>query len=539
MAKVVVSSGYSLYGPNGGRMASPDFTGWHYASLLPDGSVELRPNSREVFVDLTNVTLKGTGLSITPNPASGPGLAVADRHVTGTITGFSYLSGTTVSHGSVGVQYNITGLNVSFSALVAAGSDPLALLLAGHDEVIGSNSYDALYGYGGNDQIFGGSGDDYLDGGAGNDLLYGGLGADHLVGGADYDFLRGDEGGDRLDGGAGTDRADYYNSNAAVTINLAAGTGVGGHAHGDILIGIENVYGSAFSDVLIGSNFANTLFGYAGNDQLYGLAGNDVLYGQDGNDILRGDEGADVINGGAGIDRADYYNSNAGVFINLTSGIGYYGHAHGDTFSGIENLYGSAFDDVLAGSAEANTLYGNAGNDKLFGLAGNDYLEGQAGHDALYGGNGYDVLGGGDGDDGLFGEAGNDTMYGGTGNDYLAGGDGNDVIWGDAGHDQIDAGAGNDYVVLGVGDDAFTLGAGDDRVRFDYGNGRDTIFDFGNGHDVIDFSATDMTLAVLQANAIDTAGGVLLQVGSGSILLAGLSLHQIEWSYDFAFAPTH
>jgi Ca2+-binding RTX toxin-like protein len=400
----------------------------------------------------------------------------------------------------------------------------------------GTDAGDDIRALGGNDQVFAGAGDDYVDGGNGSDILYGQLGADNLVGGEGNDYFRGDEGGDRLNGGAGSDRADYYNSNAGVSINLAAGTASGGHAQGDLLIAVESVYGSSFADVIIGSNVANTLYGNTGNDQLYGLAGNDVLYGQAGNDFLRGDAGADIIDGGAGIDRADYYNSSVGVTINLTSGAGYYGDAQGDLFYGIENLYGSAFDDVLAGSAESNIFYGNSGNDRLFGLAGNDVLEGQAGNDALYGGSGNDVLGGGDGVDGLFGDTGNDTIYGGNGDDYLAGGDGNDVMSGDVGNDQIDAGAGNDFVVLGLGNDGFTLGAGDDRVRFDYGNGQDTIFDFGNGHDVIDFSATDMTVAALQANAVDTAAGVLLQVGSGTILLAGLQLYQIEWNYDFAFA---
>jgi hypothetical protein len=73
-------------------------------------------------------------------------------------------------------------------------------------------------------------------------------------------------------------------------------------------------------------------------------------------------------------------------------------------------------------------------------------------------------------------------------------------------------------------------------VRFDYGNGADTIADFGNGHDVIDFTATDMTLAALQANTVQTEAGVLMTLGSGSILLSGLTLAHLDWTNDFVFA---
>ena len=90
--------------------------------------------------------------------------------------------------------------------------------------------------------------------------------------------------------------------------------------------------------------------------------------------------------------------------------------------------------------------------------------------------------------------------------------------------------------MLGAGDDQFTLGLGDDRVRFDYGNGADIIRDFGNGNDVIDFTWTDMTRAALQANTVQTAAGVLMNLGSGSILLEGLQLSQIDWAGDFVFA---
>ena len=63
--------------------------------------------------------------------------------------------------------------------------------------------------------------------------------------GAGDDRLIGGQGADVLTGGAGTDIADYSASAGGVTIDLAAGTGIGSEAQGDTLTEIENVDGSA------------------------------------------------------------------------------------------------------------------------------------------------------------------------------------------------------------------------------------------------------------------------------------------------------
>ena len=388
-------------------------------------------------------------------------------------------------------------------------------------------SVENAIGSSGHDQLTGDTGANVLTGLAGSDGLYGGAGNDQLFGGDGDDGLSGDAGADILNGGAGIDRADYRLSTTDISVNLSSGTA----SDGDTLTGIENVTGGSGNDLLVGNTGVNVLSGGGGSDRLYGGAGIDTLNGDDGNDLLGGGAGADFIYGGAGTDRADYNGAAAGVTVNLTTGTA----SDGDKLSGVEDLSGSAFNDVLYGSAGANVLYGNSGDDQLFGLLGNDYLSGQAGSDALFCGEGDDLASGGEGNDGLFGEEGADRLYGGNGDDFLSGGDGNDVIWGEAGDDQIVAGAGNDYIVLGAGNDEYTLGLGNDRVRFSYGNGVDVIRDFGDGNDIIDFTGTDMWLGVLQANTVQTAAGVLMSLGSGSILLEGLQLSQIDWVGDFAF----
>ena len=139
------------------------------------------------------------------------------------------------------------------------------------------------------------------------------------------DTLRGGAGADQLDGGAGIDTASYYTSAAGVTVDLAAGTGSGGDAAGDTLIGIENLSGSNIGD-----------------DVLAGNAGANTLQGWGGGDVLRGGAGADTLDGGAGSDTASYYDQR-GRGHGQTSPPAPAAAAtpQGDTLTGIENLSGS------------------------------------------------------------------------------------------------------------------------------------------------------------------------------------------------------
>ena len=116
------------------------------------------------------------------------------------------------------------------------------------------------------------------------------------------------------------DWAGYWDSDASVTVNLATGEAAGGHAEGDTLTGIEQLYGS---------NYADHLTGDGGDNRLHGRDGNDTLVGGAGNDYFVGGEGADVLDGGAGYDTADYGQSDAAVAVNLTRERGQGKHARG------------------------------------------------------------------------------------------------------------------------------------------------------------------------------------------------------------------
>ncbi|MBE9190466.1 hypothetical protein IQ230_08855 [Gloeocapsopsis crepidinum LEGE 06123] len=110
-----------------------------------------------------------------------------------------------------------------------------------------------------NDPVFGTAEDDILVGDARNNTFFGFAGNDEILGG---------DGNDTLNGGVCFfDTADYSSAIAAVTVNLATGTAIGGDGN-DALVGIEAVTGSQFNDNLtVGT----------GNDDLFGQLGNDTL----------------------------------------------------------------------------------------------------------------------------------------------------------------------------------------------------------------------------------------------------------------------
>jgi Ca2+-binding RTX toxin-like protein len=363
---------------------------------------------------------------------------------------------------------------------------------AGNDSLLGDDGDDTLTGGDGNDTLAGGAGHDSLTGDAGNDVLTGDTGNDQLFGGDGNDVLDGGDGDDTLTGGLGADslggsggmdHADYTASDAAVNVDLAAGTGLGGHAAGDTLSGIDGLFGSAFDDTLLGFDGFSTVPGSAYTNVFYGNAGNDILNGRGGDDDLYGGTDRDTILGGAGLDLLD-----GGAGDDSLSG-----EAGNDTLTGADGndiLSGGSDDDQLFGGIGDDQLLGDDGNDSLSGGAGDDYFDGGLGADSVYGEDGNDALNGGAGADWIYGGLGNDSFDGGDDNDTLYGGDGVDDLRGSLGDDLLHGEADNDFVRGGAGNDLAYGGSGDDNVQGQ--TGRDTLYG-GTGNDTVDGGDDDDT----------------------------------------------
>ena len=348
---------------------------------------------------------------------------------------------------------------------------------AGDNDLSGQGGRDRLFGEAGKDTLHGGDGHDELDGGDGNDALYGDAGDDLLVGGSGSNFI---------DGGSGTDTVSYENLPVAfgpsygITVNIdetkayqtpgkylysnplssitigfdptpgnqiAAGTAINGSEQ-DTLRNLENIIGSNLDDVLIGNGAGNIIRGLAGNDIFIGNAGDDTL------------------DGGDGIDTVSYRLDPGGVTVNLDQNTATDGFGGIDTLLSIENVLGSAQNDLIIGNIGVNWLFGGNGSDIIRAGGGDDSAYGEDGNDTLYGGDGDDFLDGGLGNDSLFGDMGNDRLFGGQGNDLLNGGAGNDVLYGEQGDDTLLGDSGDDKLIGGIGADFLNGGDGSDTASY-------------------------------------------------------------------------
>jgi Ca2+-binding RTX toxin-like protein len=359
-----------------------------------------------------------------------------------------------------------------------------------------------------------------LNGGDGNDDLFGARGNDYLNGGA---------GVDRLDGKGGNNTASYAGATSSATVNLQTERADNdGFGTTDTLQNINNLEGSERGDTLIGNGEKNFIDGGNGDDNIQGAAGDDALLGG---------AGADTMDGGSGTDTTTYLSSPDSVFVNLSnqmllinlisdeeiqiplganSGLG--GDADGDRLFKIENLQGSAYDDVLVGSGsgvidgyEGNDLVvAGAGQETLMGGNGQDWLSyrqsnagvnislvtgglpsslvifdnppGSGGYAAgdrlefaknaknevISGQSSFENLEGSTGSDRLEGDRQNNILKGLGSGDRLDGLEGDDTLEGDDGNDQLNGGDGNDLLEGGAGADILSGGGNSSRLQADF-----------------------------------------------------------------------
>ena len=190
------------------------------------------------------------------------------------------------------------------------------------------------------------------------------------------------------------------------------------------------VYTSQADSTVYGGTVTDTVYGQAGNDTIYGRAGNDTLSGGTGTNEIDGGDGSDSLNYDF-VDRLTAVNAieirdlittgefqqiitllNEGITIDLGTGTAsgitasqeYFNAilsnppsggvadfsrlmpTFSDTFTNIENVNATNYND---------TIYGDGQNNALRGLSGDDYVYGAGGDDDLLGGDGNDYIEGG------------------------------------------------------------------------------------------------------------------------------------------------
>ena len=189
----------------------------------------------------------------------------------------------------------------------------------------GDGGFDTLSGI---ESVVGSANDDQLTGDAGSNRLEGGGGTDTLIGAG---------GNDVLDGGAGlSDTVDYSAALNTVNIPEAGQATQDGYLASDTVVNVENVFGSDFDDIIAGNAQANRLEGRAGDDSIRATAGTDTMDGGDGSDTLD----YSGLTGVTGV--AVTLNGASATTVTVGGG-------ENDSVLNIENLIGSAGDDVLGG----------------------------------------------------------------------------------------------------------------------------------------------------------------------------------------------
>lgn len=300
-----------------------------------------------------------------------------------------------------------------------------------------------------------------------------------------------------------------------------------------------------------------------------GTSGDDVIDGGNGEGYYVSSEGDDVYTAGSNeYDQLSFANDPGAVTVNLETGTGTDGWGDTDTYSGIEYVRGSAYDDTLTGDDAYNVFRGLEGDDTINGRSGSDevrydrdaryggtdgvtvnlqkgyaidgfgdtdtlkniqdargteyddvitgrngtnVLEGEAGDDWISGLNSTDELYGGEGDDTLEGGKGADELYGEDGADTLMGGKGEDIMYGGDGADYLNGASAADTMDGGKGADEMAGGKGSDIMS---GGGGGDDMAGGQGSDTLNGDGGNDTLN--GGSSHDTLNG-----GSGNDILLG------------------
>lgn len=198
-----------------------------------------------------------------------------------------------------------------------------------------------------------------------------------LISTPNNDTLIGTPGDDRLDGGRGDDSMDgagngqfgdtvwFPGATTGVEVDLKLGFALDGQGGRDVLINIEHIEGTPYSDKLTGSNLKNWFKPGAGNDTLDGGAGEDVVM---------------------------YEQTSSGVTVNLLVGTASGAAIGSDVLISIEAVHGSYLDDRIILGNNQGYVFGRSGNDSITGGSTGEYIHPGSGRDTIDGGGGSDTI---------------------------------------------------------------------------------------------------------------------------------------------------
>ncbi|MET2524074.1 calcium-binding protein [Ralstonia sp. SM1884_UCD616_TZ26] len=403
-------------------------------------------------------------------------------------------------------------------------------------------------GAAGDDTINGWQGDDILIGGDGNDTLISNGGSDQLYGGGGNDSLRVNNNATAsVDGGDGN---DTISADSGTTSTISAGNGddtvqIGAWAmrttidagNGNDIINIDSYGASQGTDITGGTGDDQIRLGYYGATLHFNRG--------DGHDTVSSaaNAGNKTVVFGPGISAADLSATRVGDDMVLNIG------TNGDAITVTNWFQGDAYRIDHATFADG-TQWDQNNFRRLVTT-----VTGTAGDDTINGWQGDDILIGGDGNDTLISNGGNDQLYGGGGNDSLRvndnasasvdGGDGNDTISADSGTTStISAGNGDDIVQIGAWSFRSTIdgGAGNDIIKIDTygasqgadiagGTGDDQIslgyygatlrFNRGDGHDTVSSAANADNKTIVFGSGITAANLSATRVGDDMVLNIG------------------
>lgn len=347
--------------------------------------------------------------------------------------------------------------------------------------------------------------------------------------------------------------AFYRDSASAVSIDLRNGTGLGGDAEGDVLIGINAVTGSVHDDVLIGNDAANVLDGGAGTNTIMGGGGADRIRIAGTPTLVDGGAGRDMLllDGGTVVLTDTNFRNVETIRI------------ADDVILDLTGLAAQPIVDVDTQNQNSNvTIIGRDTDDVVTQISGKFQFDGNEGDDILYAQD-YARFDGGDGFDTLFVSGASSLRVGvehverivfdqfvnadfavnyGTGILGLTieapGGN----IMGDGGNDTIIMGDLGGTVGGGYGDDRIELGSGAEVVRItDRRFGHDTVVGFDVTKDSLNFqdSRVDGDSVYFQW----AAGGTKLvyttyifdQQVSNSIMFVGVDYNTAVTQIDMVF----